>query len=173
MGWLRAAKYIYFRIIRLSDSNHRVASGLATGAAISFSPILGTHFIQAGGIAYLLRFTLPASLIGTFTGNPWTFPFIWWAAFTMGSMVLSLFGLPVDIALPDHMTMKMLIDITLHQPLRIFLPWMIGGYLMALISWPIYYALFYNIVRATKAARTRARLIKMHKAAQEITGQNT
>jgi len=37
--------------------------------------------------------------------------------------------------------------------LSIFLPWMIGGYLIALISWPIYKA--------------------MCKAAQEITGQKT
>ena len=74
---------------------------LATGAAVSFTPLLGTHFIQSGAISYLFGFNFIASLIGTFVGNPWTFPFIWWASMTFGSFVLGVFGLPASVSLPE------------------------------------------------------------------------
>ena len=68
MGWVRAFQYTKHRVIRLSDSTHNIALGLAIGAAISFTPILGTHFIQAGFIAYVVRCNFIAALIGTFIG---------------------------------------------------------------------------------------------------------
>lgn len=171
MGWVRACKYVRHRVIRLSDSSHKIAAGLAIGVAISFTPILGTHFIQAGLIAYLIRANFLAALIGTFAGNPWTFPFMWWAAIGLGSKLFGLMGLPASTALPDNITFGVFWDIIEHEPLRIFMPWMLGGYLLALLSWPFTYYLFYNMVRGAKAARRQARLHKVHKAAREVTGQ--
>ena len=69
MGWIRAIKYTKHRIVRLSDSTHKIALGLAFGAAVSFSPIMGTHFVQAGILAYIFRANLVASLVGTFVGT--------------------------------------------------------------------------------------------------------
>lgn len=171
MGWLRAFKYMHLRIVRLSDTTHKIAAGLALGAAISFTPIVGTHFIQAGIIAFLIRANLPAALIGTFVGNPWTFPFMWWAAISFGSFLFGLFGLPASTALPEVMNFQILWEIAMHEPMRIFLPWLVGGYLIALISWPFSYFIFYNLVKGAKIARRKARLRKVHKVAKELTGQ--
>lgn len=170
-GWRRAFKYIRLRVVRLSDTSAKIAAGLAIGVAVSFSPLMGTHLIQAALIAYIIRANVIASLIGTIIGNPWTFPFIWWAAISLGSALFGLFGLPASTNLPEVMDISIFWDLVTHDPLRIFLPWMLGGYLIALVIWPFCYFFFYNLVKGAKAARKKALLHKVHKAAKDLTGQ--
>jgi uncharacterized protein (DUF2062 family) len=81
-GWRRAIEYLGHRVRRLPDSPHRIALGLAVGVFACFTPFFGAHFLIAAGLAKLLRANIVASLIGTFAGNPLTFPFI--AALSLG-----------------------------------------------------------------------------------------
>ncbi|MBL4804383.1 MAG: DUF2062 domain-containing protein [Alphaproteobacteria bacterium] len=171
MGWIRAAKYTRLRIVRLSDSTQKIALGLAIGTAISFTPIVGTHFIQAGFLAYIFRANFLAALIGTFAGNPWTFPFMWWAAMTFGSFIFQSLGFPASVSLPDHIDLAVVWDLIKTEPTRIFMPWLLGGYLLALLSMPLSYMIFYNMVHGAKKARVRARERRLHRIAREVTGQ--
>ena len=171
MGWMRTYKYVKYRLVRLSDSSHKIALGLAFGVAISFTPLVGTHFIQAAFLAYLFGGNLLSAIIGTFVGNPWTFPFMWWASISFGAFLFGLLGLPASASLPDEVNFSILWDLLWHDPLRIFLPWLVGGYLAALICIPIAYSIFYRLVAAAKRARSKARLRKVHKLAREMTGQ--
>lgn len=171
MGWWRAIKYTKHRVIRLSDTTHKIAAGLAVGVAISFSPLVGLHFLQTAIICYLFRLNMLASFVGTAVGNPWTFPFIWWAGYTLGSYIFGLFGWQNGAAVPDEMTLNILWDIIKAQPMQIFLPWMLGGYLIGFIVWfPAYFA-FYPMVTAGRAARRTVRLRRIHQVAKEVTGQ--
>jgi len=77
MGWRRTAHYFRHRVGRLPGSPYEIAGGFACGAAISFSPFVGLHFILGGVWAWLIRCNILSSAIGTAVGNPWTFPFIW------------------------------------------------------------------------------------------------
>ncbi len=171
MGWKRTLKYVKYRLIRLSDSSHKIALGLAFGCAVSFTPLVGTHFIQAGLLAFVFRANLLSAIIGTFVGNPWTFPFMWWTAISFGSFLFSLIGLPASMELPDNVTLGIMWDLLWHDPLRIFLPWLVGGYVAMLITIPIAYYIFYRLVNAAKLARSKAKLRKVHKVALEVTGQ--
>ncbi len=171
MGWRRAFRYIKLRVIRLPDTSKKIASGLAIGISVSFSPFIGTHLIQAALFAYLLRASVVSSLIGTIIGNPWTFPFMWWASISFGAFLFELMGLPASTSLPENIDFTVLWEITKSEPLRILLPWTLGGYLIALLSWPFSYFIFYYLVRGAKAARRSARLHKVHKVAKEVTGQ--
>jgi len=171
MGWIRACRYVKYRVTRLSDTSQKIALGLAIGAGISFTPFLGTHFIQAGFLAYALRANFLAALIGTFVGNPWTFPFMWWAAMAFGSFLFQIFGLPASATLPDHMTFSVMIDLIKNEPFRIFAPWFVGGYLIAFLSLPLSYMFFYKLVSGAKIARKKARERKLHRVAREVTGQ--
>lgn len=162
-------RYTKHRIVRLSDSTHKIALGLSFGAAISFTPIVGTHFIQAGLLAYMFRSNLLASLIGTFVGNPWTFPFMWWAAISFGSFLFQVVGLPASTSLPDEVTFGVMWDIFKTEPFRIFLPWAVGGYLMGALSIIITYPLFLNLVKGAKLARKKARERKLHKEGMKLT----
>lgn len=169
MGFKRSLVYIKHRLVRLADSTHKIALGLAIGCGISFTPIVGTHFIQAGLLAYMLRGNLFAAIIGTFVGNPWTFPFMWWSAISFGSFLFGVFGLPASTALPEHVNFSILWDIVTHDPLRIFLPWAVGGYLLCIITIPLTYMLFYRLVHGAKVARARARLARVRRVAREMT----
>ena len=87
-GWRRAATYALRRILRLPDTPHRIALGLACGVLVCFSPFFGLHIGLAIVLAFLLRGNILASLIGTFFGNPITFPVIAAASYNMGQMLL-------------------------------------------------------------------------------------
>lgn len=72
------------RLKRLPDSPHKVALGFASGAFVTFSPFFGLHFLLAAGLAFVLRGNVLAALIGTFIGNPITFPFIGAISYRLG-----------------------------------------------------------------------------------------
>lgn len=171
MGWGRALEYTKHRVIRLSDTEQRIAFGLSIGAAISFTPIVGTHFIQAGFLALLFRANFLGALIGTFCGNPWTFPFMWYGAMEFGTFLFSLMGLPAEKALPSEMSLSVMWELITHEPMRVFLPWALGGYLMGIISILFTYPVFFYLIKGAKAAREKAKIRKAHKAAKKITGQ--
>lgn len=157
MGWRRMAKFLTYRITRLSDSTHKIARGLATGASVSFSPLVGSHFIQAGLIAYVINGNLLASLIGTFMGNPWTFPLMWYASYVLGVELFHLGGFTDLGEMPEHFGFSVMWNMIQDDPLRLFLPWLIGGYILVLCSWPFYFVIFFYLVRAGKKARLLAR----------------
>lgn len=84
LGWKRSTEYIFHRIGRLPGTAHTIAAGFACGAAISFTPFVGLHFILGALCAWTMRANLMASIIGTAVGNPWTFPFIWTLIYNLG-----------------------------------------------------------------------------------------
>lgn len=84
LGWKRSTEYLYHRIGRLPGSAHTIAAGFACGAAISFTPFVGLHFVFAALCAWIIRANIMASVIGTAVGNPWTFPFIWTLIYNLG-----------------------------------------------------------------------------------------
>ncbi len=90
MGFRRAAKYLAYRVVRLPASAYAIAGGLAWGAAVSFTPFIGLHFVVAGLAAWLTRCSILAATIGTVVGNPWTFPFIWALVYQVGVFMLRL-----------------------------------------------------------------------------------
>lgn len=87
-SWLRSGQYVAKRIMRLTATPHAIAAGVAAGAFASFTPFMGFHFIQAFIFAWLVRGNMIAAALGTFIGNPLTFPFIWAAAYHTGNFVL-------------------------------------------------------------------------------------
>ena len=156
MGWKRMVVYIKNRLLRVTDSTHKVALGLAIGFGVSFTPLLGTHFIQAGIIAFMVRGNVFSAILGTFVGNPWTFPFFWWAGFSFGSFLFSFFGFAGAAHLPDDMTLAILWETIKTDPMTLFMPWMLGGYILAALSVPATYFLYYRLVDAAKHARANA-----------------
>ncbi|MGH1404087.1 MAG: DUF2062 domain-containing protein [Alphaproteobacteria bacterium] len=155
MGWKRSIVYIKHRLLRVADSSHKVALGLSIGFGVSFTPLLGTHFIQAGILALLFRGNIFSAVIGTFVGNPWTFPFFWWAGFSFGKFLFSIFGIEGAADFPDGLELEALWDILMTQPLTLFLPWMMGGYVLAALSMPLSYFVYFYLVEGAKKARAR------------------
>lgn len=156
IGWMRAFRYYRLRITRLSDSTYRIAAGLAAGASMSFTPFLGVHFIGALGIAWLVRGNYLAALIGTFFGNPWTFPFLFLTSYQVGIFLLHHLGFEGAATFPPEFSMEYLLE----HPLKYYLPMALGGICSAIIFWiaailPLYYTV--------KAAQFARRLRIKHK----------
>ncbi|NQU56792.1 MAG: DUF2062 domain-containing protein [Rhodospirillales bacterium] len=84
LGWKRSTEYLFHRIGRLPGTSHTIAAGFACGAAISFTPFVGLHFVFGGFCAWIIRANIVAAIIGTAVGNPWTFPFIWTLIYNLG-----------------------------------------------------------------------------------------
>ncbi len=85
----RTKKYILLNLKRMKGSSHEIAVGLACGISVSFTPFIGFHALFAITLAWVLRGSMAAAIIGTLFGNPWTFPFIWYASYGIGKLFLS------------------------------------------------------------------------------------
>lgn len=180
MGWRRTASYYRHRIFRTGDSTYKITAGLAAGAAVSWSPFLGTHFAQAIFAAWLLRASLIAGFIGTAWGNPWTFPFLLWFGYNVGVRICGLFGLDDSSFLPDGMDFAHFIaqprDFMRYlfaNPLQLLLPMTIGGYLCGLAFWPLAYAALYYPVRTMRKAYALQRLRRRRKKYNADHGPNS
>lgn len=147
-GWRRTATYMGHRLSRLPGSPSGIAAGFACGAAISFTPLIGLHFIGAAVLAWALRGNLFASAVGTVVGNPWTFPLIWLWIFNLGKWVL---GWEAGRELPESMSFTLIVD----YPWEIFLPMLVGGIPTALVAWFTFFFPVKRVVASYQKARAR------------------
>jgi len=159
MGWWRLLKYYRVRIIRLSSTAESIAINLAGGSAMSFTPFFGIHVFTALGFAWLIgaRMNVVAAMVGTFIGNPWTFPFLLYSSYRVGGWFLNIFG--------DHTSSPNFNPNTVEEQsenllsyfwdnfTEIFVPTAIGGTLLAIASFPLYYMLYVYLVRGAQRAR--------------------
>ena len=165
MGWRRYFVYLKYRILRLRDTPRNIAVGLAAGAAMSFSPFMGTHIMQAMLVTYVLRGNILAGVIGTIFGNPWTFPFIWLASLKLGAFLFALFGVGAVVdagigtqaALPNDLSLRGVWDIITNDPMRLFLPWLVGGYILAALTCAPFYMLCVRLINKANTKRGAAR----------------
>ena len=87
-GISRAIEYVGIRLKRIPDTPHKISLGMCCGIFASFTPLFGLHFLIAGLLSYVLRANVLASLIGTFIGNPITFPIITVFNLKLGEWIL-------------------------------------------------------------------------------------
>lgn len=149
-NWSRSSRYIAYRLRRLRATPHAIALGCAIGVFASFTPLLGGHFILAGVLAWVTRASIIASALGTFFGNPITFPFIWYVSFHVGNWTLGLNPKIREIDLSGGIFSK-----SLEQLWPLLTPMMVGGVPLGII----FGALAYFVVRkAAEAYRDKRRL---------------
>lgn len=178
-GWRRAFSYQFHRMARLPGSPYYVAAGFACGAAISFTPFVGTHLAVGCLMAWVLRASLLASAVGTLVGNPWTFPFIWIWIYQVGRWILGdsyegnaevldfsrFFGSATEALL--SMDLAYLFETTWP----VLLPMIVGGIPNAIIAWFVFYLPLKPAVAAYQRRR-RMRLMKKAVAkTQEVSDE--
>ena len=89
-GFLRVWKYLALRLSRLNTSRHAIAAGFAAGVSFSITPLLGLHIVLAGLLTFVTRGSYLAAILGTFVGNPLTFPFFFAATYWVGARLQEL-----------------------------------------------------------------------------------
>ena len=143
----RIISYYKLRLARLPDSNYAISSGFACGAMVSFTPLLGLHFVLAVIFAYLIRGNFLAALIGTVVGNPITFPFIWGLIYKTGTFVTN-----IKLEKINH---EINFDMIVNQTYEIFFPMLIGGIIIAPLVWIITYYIIYSFIASYKKRKSK------------------
>jgi len=183
-GWRRAASYMGHRLSRLPDTPDRIARGVASGMFASCTPFYGLHFVIAALAARTVRGNILAALLGTFLGNPFTFPLIVESAVQLGSWML---GLGAGLHFPQVMTAfglawaeiwtNLWLLVTGGDPNwfrlrlffgRVFLPYLLGGVPIGIVTGLIVYFVSLPLIRAYQTSRRnrlRARFEASRRAA--------
>lgn len=144
-GWRRGYLYLGKRMQRLPDTPHRIALGFAAGVQASFTPFFGFHFVIAAALAWVFRGNLLSSAVGTFMGNPLTFPLIASSSFYMGRAITG-----IHIEPPAHGYGFGWLWDNLDA---IFLPYLVGGLLPGLVASVSCYFAVRPMVAAFQARR--------------------
>lgn len=162
-GLKRSMLYVWHRVARISGSPHFITIGVIAGVFASWTPFVGFHFMLAALIAFFLRGSLLASALGTFFGNPFSFPFIWLATYNLGGFLLGYEAKGnIDISLP-HGTFWLLFsnpaaffDAVWQVIGPYFIPMLIGSVPLGIASCvPIYFVLRPVIAKYQQRRRDR------------------
>ena len=129
LNFFRSIKFLKYKIFRIRDLPESIAIGLAWGAAVSFTPLLGFHILICFLGTFLMRGNLLAAAAGTIVGNPWTFPIIYFIGFEIGSLFYE----------PDIDFFELKISFFLRNFEQLFIPTLIGSVPLAVIAWFITY----------------------------------
>tara|TARA_R110002110_G_C13361379_1_gene709462 strand:- start:81 stop:692 length:612 start_codon:yes stop_codon:yes gene_type:complete len=176
IGLRRSGKYVAYRVARLPGTPYSIAAGFATGAAVSFTPLVGLHFLLGGVLAYLIRANVVASAIGTVLGNPWTFPAIWLWIYKVGRWIESFGNASLDtVANVDFWAVlgglvpaMVAMDITFltNEAWPLIRPMFIGAIPTMIFVWLAFYWPIKTLLIKYQQRRTRRREARV--AAQQV-----
>ena len=88
-GLIRAYKYLLKRLFRLKGNIHSIALGAAFGLSIAITPLFGLQLVLTIVLDIIFKANITASMLFTIIGNPITFPFIWFADYKLGNLLLT------------------------------------------------------------------------------------
>ncbi len=175
-GWRRSSYYIFHRMARLPGTPYSLAAGFACGAAISFTPFVGLHFVLAAILALTIRANILSSAIGTAVGNPWTFPFIWIWVYEIGLWMgvgnpkntteaidfIALFGTMMEAFLRFDMAHL------LEAVWPVWWPMFVGSIPTGILVWLLFYLPLKPMVNSYQINRDRRRNHKRRHGRQDI-----
>lgn len=171
-GWTRAFHYVKHRVRRLPDRPDRIARGVGAGVFVSFTPLFGMHFVSAALAAKAVRGNILASLLGTFFGNPITFPIIAFSSMKLGHLLLgtrfdesehaTLFGKFVGAGQDlKHNFVAIFTEATTRWDNlynffnEIFLPYLVGGLVPGILAGVLSYYLSEPVIAAYQKHRRK------------------
>jgi uncharacterized protein (DUF2062 family) len=142
-------KAFYARIKELQGDPRHIAKGMAIGVFTSVTPTIPFHTVIAIALAFILRGSKPAAIIGSFVANPITIPFIYVACFKVGTFILNK-PIPFDVKFESITALMTLgLDVTIAM--------IIGSAILGILPTIIAYILTYRIMTTVREkARKRS-----------------
>lgn len=149
-SWGRSSRYVVYRLRRLSDTPHAVALGFAAGVFAAITPFIGTHLVMAMLLAWVIGGSVVAAVLGTFLGNPLTYPAIWYVTYQVGNFMLGGAAAehPIDLS-------GGIFQSSLDQLWPILKPMTVGSLPLGLAVAALSYVLVKPMVDAYKRRRRR------------------
>lgn len=154
MGIKRTLKYYKYRIIRMPHSTHSISMGLAAGCVVSWTPSFPFHILQCFLFSRIFKANFPAAVLGTAFGNPWSFPLLFAISFYVGQFILNTTGLEDVLVMLAGET-----DLFKQDGFGVqkFVPTLLGGYIVAVITYPLFYYGFFYMITGARASRLAMR----------------
>jgi uncharacterized protein (DUF2062 family) len=152
-------RHTYYKVVRQSGTPQSIARGMAVGVFIGFVIPVGFQVVAALIMAVPLKANKLVAVIGTFGSNHFTIPFIYPAQCYLGALCM-LSPLSLSVINDDF---KALLHEQSWAALKglgaeLLIPFLIGGLVLGVVSWPpTYYATYWMVVkyRAYRSERLR------------------
>lgn len=84
----RSARYWYLSLLRIKAPTHAIAMGLALGVFIGFLPIIPFQTVVVLVLAFFLRCSKIAAVLGTWVSNPADMVFLYYLAHRIGGLLV-------------------------------------------------------------------------------------
>jgi uncharacterized protein (TIGR03546 family) len=121
-------------LLKLNNTPGEIALGVAIGVFIAITPLYGFHTIMVIIAAFLIRrLNKIAILLGTNVSTTLTFPFITWAGYNIGRLILQEKYPPLDWSTFKHFDYR--------QILHLYYPLFIGSLILGLALAALFYFL--------------------------------
>jgi len=147
-------KQFLVHIKKLQGEPRYIAMGMAIGVFVAITPTIPFHTIIAIGLAFILKGSKPAAIIGVWVSNPVTIPVFYYACFKVGTLFLND-PIPYDIHFESiHELLNLGLDVTVAMLIR--------GVLLGIIPALIAYFITYRFI---SKLRERARHRKKESSA--------
>jgi len=143
-------KRVIVKLLRLNNTPPEIALGTAIGVFIAILPLYGLHTVMVILAAVLVRRANKiAILVGTNISLPPTVPFITWAGYEIGRLIIKGNYPPL--------TWSYFKDITFQKIINDYPPLFVGSFILGIICAVIFYFLTFFIVKRLKHRKKHAR----------------
>lgn len=135
------------RLLALQGEPHYIAMGMAIGVFVGITPTIPLHTVIAVALAFALRGSKPAAIIGVWVGNPLTVPFFYLGSYKIGVWLLGK-SIPFDLKYESvSELMKLGMDATLAM--------VTGGAVLGIVPAVAAYFITLKLFRGLRRRATR------------------
>jgi len=149
-GWKQRFRNFIKKAKRLQGNPNFIAKGIAIGVFVGITPTIPFHTAIAIVLAFILKASKPAAVIGVWAGNPVTIPFTYMGSYKIGKLLI---GNAMTLN-NNYVTIQDLFHMGIKTTVAMILGGMILGIAPAIVSYFITRNIFTTIHarRANKEA---------------------
>lgn len=146
----------FFEMLGRNDPPELVAASVAVGVTISFTPLIGFHWLIALALAVVLKLNKVDVLLGTLVVNPLTIGPIAAVALPVGRIIFR-----AERQALSHLPWREFLSVTFWSQAAprmrtIGLQWAAGMLVLSLIAGSLTYVVLVNILRARRSREAKA-----------------
>jgi uncharacterized protein (DUF2062 family) len=150
-SWKQRLNVLYVKFKSIQGDPHYVAMGMAVGVFVAVTPTIPFHTAIAVAMAFALKASKPAAVIGVWFSNPITIPPLYYGSYKLGMLMLGRSD-SLDSSVLSLMEM-------LKQGMDITIAMIIGGAVLGIVPAIASYFVTRHFVRKLRARRRAKKLL--------------
>ncbi|MGD9006577.1 MAG: DUF2062 domain-containing protein [Desulfobacteraceae bacterium] len=151
LSWKQRLNALYIKFKSLNGDPHYVAMGMAVGVFVAVTPTIPFHMAIAVALAFALKASKPAAVIGVWFSNPITVPPLYYGSYKLGMLMLGCSDGPDPPVLSLQELLKQGVDVTIAM--------IIGGAVLGIVPATASYFVTRYFFRKLRARRRAKKLL--------------